>query len=184
MACKPQESRIGVLLGCHHWRVNLDSQVVAGTNRLGTSDAGELLTLQLAAWVREGRDAGTIDIPPLQDGLADVIAQLADRSRTVWGYRDETGRLLATIRTSPLDDATAWIARLGVVPDCFRQGIGSAMLRLAEDRLPDTIRRMELVTGIRSIGNHVFYARNGYAIVGRDELHGIVRFAKSRSKQA
>jgi hypothetical protein len=155
-----------------------DSQVISGTMRLGVQDAGELLTLQLAAWVREGRDAGTIEIPPLQDQLADVLAQLEDENMIVWGYRGESGRLLATVRTSPIDEQTTLLGRLGVVPDLFRQGIGSSMLRLAERRLPPTARRIELVTGVRSLGNHAFYARHGYTMLQPEPGHSIVRFAK------
>jgi GNAT superfamily N-acetyltransferase len=154
-----------------------DVQVRAGVSRLGPPDAGELLTLQLAAWVREGREAGTIEIPPLLEELPDVQAQLADPSQTIWGYR-EGPRLIATVRTFPLPNGSAYLGRLGVVPDRFRQGLGSVMLRLAEDRLPPGITRIELVTGIRSFGNHAFYARHGYEIYERDEAVGVVRLAK------
>ena len=75
----------------------------------------------------------------------------------------------------------AFIGRLGVVPDLARQGLGSAMLRFAEARLPAGVRRIELVTGIRSLGNHAFYARHGYTMVERDPVEGIVRFAKELS---
>lgn len=156
-----------------------DERVAAGLVLLSDADAGELLTLQLAAWVIEGRQAGTISIPPLLEGLDDVRAQLKDPALTVYGLR-EGGRLLATVRTSIVADGVAFLARLGVVPDLARQGLGSAMLRLAESRLPEQVDRIELVTGIRSLGNHAFYARHGYEIVGRDEAVGIVRLAKHR----
>lgn len=153
-------------------------RVAAGTRRLNADDAGELLTLQLAAWVSEGRANGTIDIPPLQEGIADVRAQLADPALTVWGLR-EAGRLLATVRTSVRTRGVAEIGRLGVVPDLAGQGLGSAMLRLAERHLPPEVTRIELVTGLRSTGNHAFYARHGYAIVERDEDLRIVRLART-----
>ncbi len=153
--------------------------MVAGTARLGAADAGELLTLQLAAWVREGRAAGTISIPPLLEELPDVVAQLADPALTIWGYRVD-GRLIATVRTSIIGPGVAFVGRLGVVPDRFRQGIGGAMLRLAERELPVDIRRIELVTGIHNVGNHAFYARHGYTIYARDEAVGIVALAKDR----
>ncbi len=159
--------------------MTIDARVAAGTALLGPPDAGELLTLQLAAWVREGRENRTLEIPPLQEGLADIQAQLVDPALTIWGFR-ESGRLLATARTSLLADDVAFLGRLGVVPDQFRHGIGGAMLRLAEARLPDAVRRIELVTGIHSLGNHAFYARHGYQIIERDEQVGIVRLAKSR----
>lgn len=156
-----------------------DDLVAAGTRRLGPPDAGEVLTLQLAAWVREGRDNRNIEIPPLQDGLPDVMAALVDVARTTWGYREAgSNRLLAMVRTSPVDATTALIGRLGVVPDRFRQGLGGAMLRLAEARLPPGVTRVELVTGLLSTGNHAFYARHGYVIVARDPDVGIVHLSK------
>lgn len=155
-----------------------DDRVAAGLVLLSDPDAGELLTLQLAAWVIEGRQAGTISIPPLLEGLDDVRAQLADPALTVYGVR-ESGRLIATVRTSLLDPGVGFVGRLGVVPDLARQGLGSAMLRLAEARLGAGVTRVELVTGIRSLGNHAFYAAHGYETVGRDDAVGVVRLAKS-----
>jgi ribosomal protein S18 acetylase RimI-like enzyme len=158
--------------------VDVAAAVRAGTSRLGPESAGELLTLQLAAWVAEGRLAGTFEIAPLLDTVADVARALADPSQTIWGYR-EGPRLIATVRTWALDPTSVFVARLGVVPDRARQGIGSAMLRLAESRLPSSTRRIELVTGVNSLDNHAFYARHGYAIVATDHEQGIVRLAKA-----
>ena len=157
---------------------DLEARIEAGTRRLGVADAGELLTLQLAAWVREGLDANSIDIPALKEELPDVIDQLADLSVSIWGYRDSNGRLIATVRTSLTEGNGAWIGRLGVVPDKFRQGLGGAMLRLAESRLPSTVTHIGLTTGIHSVGNHAFYQRYGYAIVEQDPAAGIVRMEK------
>jgi GNAT superfamily N-acetyltransferase len=159
--------------------MSVDYDLAAGTALLAAADMGELLTLQLAAWVREARENDTLDIPPLLEGVADVRAQLADPALTIWGYRSG-GRLIATVRTSLLDDTTAFVGRLGVVPDLMGQGIGSAMLRWGEAHLPTSVSRIELVTGIGSTSNHAFYARHGYAIVDRDEVVGIVRLAKNR----
>jgi ribosomal protein S18 acetylase RimI-like enzyme len=159
--------------------VTADHELVAGTALLGPADAGELLTLQLAAWVREARENATLEIPPLQEGLADVRAQLVDPALTIWGFRRER-RLLATVRTSWLSDSTAFLGRLGVVPDLFGRGIGSAMLRWGETHLSPAVTRIELVTGIGSVSNHAFYARHGYEVISRDEVVGIVRLAKDR----
>lgn len=161
--------------------VNIDEVVAAGTRRVRPDDAGELLTLQLAAWVREGREAQRIDIPPLLENLDEVTAQVDDPALTIWIYRDPTGRLIATVRTSLLSPATAFLGRLGVVPDRAGQGLGGAMLRLAETRLPATVTRMELVTGARSLSNHRFYQRRGYRFIPlapQDADHPVVRLAK------
>jgi GNAT superfamily N-acetyltransferase len=159
--------------------VSKDEVVRRAATRLTHGDAGELLTLQLAAWVREALTNETLAIPPLHENVDHVRAQLADPALTIWGLREDS-RLIATVRTSSIAPATAFVGRLGVVPDRTGEGFGAAMLRLAESRLPDDVDRIELITGIRSFGNHAFYARHGYAIVGRDESEGIVRMAKPR----
>jgi GNAT superfamily N-acetyltransferase len=158
-----------------------DKEIAAGVHRLGLGDAGELLTLQHAAWVREALSNDTLDIPPLRENLADVVSQLSDPGNTIWGYRNDAGRLIATVRTSLRDPQTALVGRLGVVPDRFREGIGGEMLRFAEKQLPATVTRVELFTGLKSLGNHEFYARHGYVIVERDEVRGIVHLAKEHS---
>lgn len=150
-----------------------DQRVTAGAALLTAADAGELLTLQLAAWVREGRENATLDIPPLREGLDEVLAQLTNPALRIYGLR-EAGRLLATVRTSPIDPETALLGRLGVVPDLVGTGLGSAMLRHAEARLPLTVLTVELITGLRSVRNHRFYAQHGYELVGRDEQRKIV----------
>ena len=154
--------------------------------RLGVRDAGELYTLQLAAWLREGRENGTFDIPPLLEELSDVVEQLQDPRLTIWGYRNGRGedrdghRLLGTVRTSPLPDNGAMLGRLGVVPDLFRQGLGGQLLAWAEDRLPPSVTRIELFTGLHSVSNHRFYERHGYRLLERDEAVGVVRLVKYR----
>lgn len=150
-----------------------DERVAAGCAELSAADAGELLTLQLAAWVREGRENDTLSIPPLLEGLRDVLTQLADPGLTVYGLR-EAGRLLATVRTSPIDAETVLLGRLGVVPDLVGTGLGSAMLRYAESRLPAAVLTVELITGLHSERNQRFYAQHGYELVGRDEQRRIV----------
>lgn len=149
--------------------------------RLSPADAGEVLTLQLAAWVQEAHENETLDIPPLHETVADVARDLADPRYTAWGVR-EAGRLLAMVRTSPLAGGrAAFVGRLGVVPDRQGEGLGAAVLAWAEDHVPDDVVRLELVTGARSRRNHVFYARQGYALVpGAVGPPGTVTFGKDR----
>jgi tRNA (guanine37-N1)-methyltransferase len=161
--------------------VNADKRIARGIGLLEDADAGELLTLQLAAWVRELHSNPDVRIPPLHETLEDVRAQLADRTQTIWGVR-EHGRLIATVRTSVRtagqDEVIAYLGRLGVVPDLARQGIGGALLRHAEHQLPRTVRRIELITGAGSVGNHRFYSGHGYVIAGPGPADGTLLMAK------
>ena len=52
--------------------------------RLGVADAGEVLTLQRAAYVTEARAHGDLDLPPLLETLAETRAALGGLS---WGIR-------------------------------------------------------------------------------------------------
>ena len=134
--------------------------------RLSPADAGEVLTLQLAAWVKEAHANATLEIPPLHETLDDVTRDLADDRFTVWGVRDaDTGRLLAMVRTSLREQGrVAFVGRLGVVPDRRGTGLGAAVLAWAEAQVPDTVEQFQLDTGVHSTENHRFYARAGYAL--------------------
>lgn len=153
--------------------MDIDDRVI----RLTGPDAGELLTLQLAAWVREAIENDTLTIPALHETVDDVRGQLDDPALTIWGLR-EGPRLIATVRTSLRSPTTAFLGRLGVVPDRMSEGIGSAMLRTAESRLNHGVTRIELVTGIRSFRNHDFYRRHGYDLTAEDPAGGIVHMTR------
>ena len=75
-----------------------DDRVRTSARRLTGADAGELLTLQLAAWVIEAHANETLAIPALHETVEDVAAQLADPRWRIWGLV-EHGRLLATVRS-------------------------------------------------------------------------------------
>lgn len=146
--------------------------------RLTEADAGELLTLQLAAWVIEAHANETLAIPALHETVDDVRAQLRDLRLRVWGLVAD-GRLVATVRSQIRTGHSAYIGRLAVVPDLHGRGLGSTMLRWGEADLPDGVRTVELVTGIRSTANHAFYRRHGYVQTGVDEAVGIAQFRKT-----
>jgi tRNA (guanine37-N1)-methyltransferase len=143
-------------------RAELDERVAVQTTRLGPNDAGEVLTLQLAAWVREAHDNHTLAIPALHETLEVVRAGLGDPQLHTWGHRARSGRLLGMVRTSLLDPGTALLGRLGVVPDLVGHGLGSALLRLAEARLDPGVHRVQLLTGAGGSANQRFYQRHGY----------------------
>lgn len=159
----------------------LDRRVNAGIARLSRDDAGELLTLQRAAWVSEAIEGDTLAIPALHEDFADIARQLADPGLTIWGLR-EGGRLIATVRISTPSPGVILLGRLAVVPDLVGQGLGGAMLRFAEARIPPGTTRVELVTGIHSVANHRFYGARGYTLVDAPPPpEGAVIFAKELS---
>ena len=83
------------------------------------SDAGELLTLQRAAFVTEGRLNGSFEIPPLTETLADIQASL--RTGTVLVARVR-GRLVASVRGEVRSDGRWYVGRLMVAPGSAAAG--------------------------------------------------------------
>jgi GNAT superfamily N-acetyltransferase len=126
--------------------------------RLGVGDAGEVLTVQLAAFVAEARLYGTPEIPPLVETLDDITRELG--STVSWGAV-RAGRLVGAARLT-LDGPVGWISRVAVAPDQQGQGIGSGLLEALERGAPPAVRRFQLAAGSRSAGNVAMYERRGY----------------------
>ena len=137
---------------------------------LSDVDAGELLTLQRAAYVAEGRLHDSFDFPPLTDDLAAVEQLIADTTCLV-ARRD--GRLVGSVFGRRQADDSWFIGRLMVAPDLQGGGIGRRLLDLIEDAAPPTTPRSVLVTGAQSAFNQAFYLRRGYRIVA-EEVRGSV----------
>lgn len=127
---------------------------------LTDADAGELLTLQQAAYITEARAHQNFDLPPLLDTLDHVRAAIADPSITVWGFRDG-GRLVASVRMR-VDGPVGEIGRLVVAPDRQGEGLGTALLAAAEEATPAEVTVFRLFTGERSAGPLSLYRKLGY----------------------
>jgi tRNA (guanine37-N1)-methyltransferase len=131
-------------------------------------DTGELWTLQLAAYVAEGRSYASFDIPPLAETLSEVASALAGATVLVARRR---GRLVGSVRGELRDDA--WlVGRLMVAPDLHGQGIGSRLMAAVEALAPPETTRWRLFTGVDSAANLRFYRRRGYREVGREARPG------------
>lgn len=135
---------------------------------LTVADAGELLTLQRAAYVTEAQAHGDPYLPPLREPLEEVRRALTDPCTTVLGLRDGS-RLVASVRTrhQPGRDG-AELGRFAVAPDCQGEGLGTRLLLAAEERLPSTVGAIHLFTGEHSPANLRLYARHEYEETGRE----------------
>jgi tRNA (guanine37-N1)-methyltransferase len=134
------------------------------------ADAGELLTLQRAAYVQEGRLHDSFDFPPLTDELADVEQLIADTTCLV---ARQDGRLVGSVFGRREADGSWFIGRLMVAPDLQGTGLGRRLLALIEDAAPPATPRSVLVTGARSEFNQAFYRRRGYVVLA-EEIRGSV----------
>ncbi len=132
--------------------------------RLGAEDAGEVLTLQRAAYVTEAQAHADLNLPPLRQSFAEVAAELADPEVLALGWRNPSGRLVAAVRArvTTHDSRVAEIGRLTVVPDYQGQRLGTRLLGAVEEQLPATVAVLRLFTGEHSAGNLRLYARLGY----------------------
>jgi ribosomal protein S18 acetylase RimI-like enzyme len=149
---------------------------------LGTDDAGEILTLQRAAYVTEAQAHNDLTMPPLSQTLDQLREELADSRVTAWGIR-ERGRLVASVRVHLVDQATAQIVRLAVAPDRQGNGLGTALLLAAEARLQAEVTVIRLFTGEYSHANLRLYGRFGYRETKRVPAgsYQLVYLAKDRA---
>jgi ribosomal protein S18 acetylase RimI-like enzyme len=122
------------------------------------SDAGEVLTVQQAAFVAEAL-AYQAAIPPVRESVADVAAAIT--AGRVLVARDGA-RIVGSVRVTPTaDGAEAEIGRLAVAPDRQGEGLGSRLLAAAEAHA-GPVRRYVLFAGHRSERNLGLYRRRGY----------------------
>lgn len=136
------------------------------------ADAGELLTVQLGAFVTEARALGQVDIPPLRDTLADVRAAIA--GGTVLVARDvpdlptaaasvvQPGRLVGGVR---LEDhgGSGYLGRLAVAPDRRGEGIAGRLVDALLVAAAGRFSHVDLVTARRSGHNVAMYTRRGWS---------------------
>ncbi|MFJ2542320.1 GNAT family N-acetyltransferase [Microbacterium sp. NPDC087589] len=120
------------------------------------ADAGEVLTLQRAAFVSEAQIYGSADMPPLTQTLPEVEAEL--RSSKGLTAR-QNGRLVGVIRFVE-DDGVLLIGRIAIAPDTQGEGIGRRLLSAAERS--STAHEAELFTGSLSEANIRLYKACGY----------------------
>lgn len=136
---------------------------------IGPGDAGEVLTLQRAAFVQEAQLYGSPDTPPLTQTLESLSAELEENLGVV-AVRE--GRIVGALRARS-DGALLLIGRIAVAPDQQGSGIGSALLEAVEERGRDAgCREAELFTGSLSTANIELYERVGYVEAERVPTDG------------
>lgn len=136
------------------------------------ADAGELLTLQLAAFVSEAQQYGDALIPPLRDDVDAVRRSVDDAACTVVvaevvvdGRLGRAGRLVGAARLQRGE--VARVGRVVVAPDAQGRGVGSLLLSAVHEVAErDGADATELFTGADSARNIAFYARHGYVGTG------------------
>ena len=122
-------------------------------------DAGEVLTLQRAAFVQEALIYGTPNMPPLTQTLAEVESELQQNDGCVAHVGT---RMVGAVRARR-DGHLLLIGRLSIAPDMQGRGIGSRLLTAVERAGRGAgASEAELFTGSLSEANLRLYEREGY----------------------
>ncbi len=132
---------------------------------ISADDAGQVLTLQRAAYATEAQIYGDPFLPALTQSLDELKQELDEAFGLVAALGD---RVVASVRWA-LDGDVVHIGRLTVAPDQQGNGLGTRLLRLAE--LGSGATTAELFTGHRSEANIRLYLREGYREIRRESLH-------------
>ena len=123
---------------------------------ISDEDAGEVLTVQRAAFVSEAAIYGSVDMPPLTQTLSELEAEL--RSESGLTARID-GRLVGALRYVE-KGALLLIGRIAIAPDMQGEGIGRLLLESAEKASGADVA--ELFTGSLSEANIRLYTSCGY----------------------
>jgi ribosomal protein S18 acetylase RimI-like enzyme len=122
-------------------------------------DAGEVLTIQRAAFASEALIYGDPDMPPLTQTLEELRAELVDNLGCV-AVTD--ARIVGAVRARA-DGALLLIGRLAIAPDQQGAGLGTRLLDAVEQRGREVgATEAELFTGSLSEANQRLYERQGY----------------------
>lgn len=125
--------------------------------------AGEVMTIQRAAYLHEARRYGAWDLPPLVETLDEIRAHLGDGTPAFGAF--DGARLVGSVR-SRVDGERMEVARLAVAPDVQGGGVGRRLLEAVSTRVPEEVRVVWLFTGAESDGNLSFYESAGFVRVG------------------
>lgn len=133
----------------------------------GPTDAGEILTVQRAAFVTEAQVYGDPSIPALIQTLGDLEREL----RAGVGLKAMMDhRLVGAIR-GRIDGHTFHVGRLAVAPDVQGRGIGTQLLAELELMTALDVARFELAIGTLSLPHLRIFERSGYHEFRRERMH-------------
>lgn len=138
------------------------------TEPVARRDAGELLTLQRAAYAAEARLYRDPDLPPLVETPEELTAEIDSgiALKVTLGPR-----IVGAVR-GRIEGDLLHVGRLAVAPDVQGRGIGGGLLADIERAAAPTARCATLFTGHLSTPTLRLYSRLGYTEDRREQLRG------------
>ncbi|MEW1847620.1 GNAT family N-acetyltransferase [Nonomuraea angiospora] len=133
--------------------------------RATTADAGEILTVQRAAYVSEAQLYGDPYIPPLIESL-EQVRKIIEGAVVLKAL--DAGRVIGAVR-GQVSGTTCLVGRLVVAPDHQGRGIGTALLTALHEAVPEA-QAFDLFTGHLSEANLKLYRRLGYRETSRERM--------------
>ncbi|MEW2355138.1 GNAT family N-acetyltransferase [Spirillospora sp. NPDC029432] len=145
----------------------MSEQAAVSIGRAGPGDAGEILTVQRAAYVAEAQLYGDPFIPPLVESY-DQLRRLIAGDAVVLAARSGP-RLVGAVRAQ-FSDHTCLVGRLVVAPDMQGRGVGSGLMEALEAEVAGRADACVLFTGHLSEDNLRLYRRLGYSETHRERI--------------
>ncbi|WP_327093212.1 GNAT family N-acetyltransferase [Nonomuraea sp. NBC_01738] len=142
--------------------------------RAVAADAGEILTVQRAAYVSEAQLYGDPFISPLVESVEQVrkVVEAGIVLKAV-----EAGRVVGSVRGRP-SGSTCLVGRLVVAPDQQGRGVGTALMNSLHESVE--AETFDLFTGHLSEGNLRLYRRLGYRETHRERMDDHLTFVHLR----
>ncbi|MFL6053722.1 MAG: GNAT family N-acetyltransferase [Actinoallomurus sp.] len=138
----------------------------ARIERADVADAGEILTVQRAAYVSEAQLHGDPFLAPLVESLDQIRTMIAE---SLVLKASVGSRIVGAVR-GRFNERTCLVGRLVVAPDLQGRGIGEALMRALEADAARLADACVLFTGHLSETDLRLYRRLGYAETHRERV--------------
>ena len=102
-------------------------------------------------------------VPHINDDLLDIPTYYFSKGHPFWIALDESDRVIGCIGTKTDSNGNLFLSHLFVHPDLKRQGIGSKLLKLAEESAKERgYKEVHVHLGKSYLESHLFYPKRGY----------------------
>ncbi|MCL2504811.1 MAG: GNAT family N-acetyltransferase [Alphaproteobacteria bacterium] len=119
-------------------------------------DLEKILNLQYLAYQSEAVLLNDFSIPPLKQTIEEINQEY---EKGIFLKAVDAGDIIGSVRAC-IDNNTAYIGKLIVLPERQRQGIGTKLMSAIEREC--AVARYELFTSDKSVRNIQLYERLGY----------------------